>query len=104
MKAERVTERTGGTGVFVSVLRENLLRGEVDFAVHSLRDLPTGTPAGITLTAIPADTHSDGLDTAATGATMVCVNTVNTVKGMGRTRCVSGVTWRHGCRRLARRT
>jgi len=44
----------GGTGVFVSALRESLLRGEVDFAVHSLKDLPTGAAAGITLAAIPA--------------------------------------------------
>jgi hydroxymethylbilane synthase len=44
----------GGTGVFVSSLRESLLRGEVDFAVHSLKDLPTGAAAGISLAAIPA--------------------------------------------------
>ncbi|HTZ26075.1 MAG TPA: hydroxymethylbilane synthase, partial [Streptosporangiaceae bacterium] len=43
----------GGTGVFVSALRESLLRREVDFAVHSLKDLPTGAPEGITLAAIP---------------------------------------------------
>ena len=30
----------GGTGVFVSALREALLRGDVDLAVHSLKDLP----------------------------------------------------------------
>jgi len=43
----------GGTGVFVSSLRESLLRGEVDFAVHSLKDLPTASPEGIVLAAIP---------------------------------------------------
>src|SRR6201999_3714012 len=43
----------GGTGVFVSALREALLSGEVDFAVHSLKDLPTGTAEGITLAAVP---------------------------------------------------
>jgi hydroxymethylbilane synthase len=43
----------GGTGVFVSNLRESLLRGEVDLAVHSLKDLPTGAAQGITLAAIP---------------------------------------------------
>jgi hydroxymethylbilane synthase len=43
----------GGTGVFVSALRESLLRGEVDFAVHSLKDLPTGAADGITMAAIP---------------------------------------------------
>jgi hydroxymethylbilane synthase len=44
----------GGTGVFVSALRESLLCHEVDFAVHSLKDLPTGAAPGITLAAVPA--------------------------------------------------
>jgi len=44
----------GGTGVFVSALRESLLRREVDFAVHSLKDLPTGAAPGIVLAAIPS--------------------------------------------------
>ncbi|MEV5437737.1 hydroxymethylbilane synthase [Streptomyces sp. NPDC052682] len=43
----------GGTGVFVTALREALLRGEVDFAVHSLKDLPTTQPAELVLAAIP---------------------------------------------------
>jgi hydroxymethylbilane synthase len=43
----------GGTGVFVSALREALLGGEVDLAVHSLKDLPSGPAAGIALAAVP---------------------------------------------------
>lgn len=43
----------GGTGVFVSALRDALLAGEIDFAVHSLKDLPTAPPDGLTLAAIP---------------------------------------------------
>ena len=43
----------GGTGVFVGALREALLGGEVDLAVHSLKDLPTGPAAGIVLAAVP---------------------------------------------------
>ncbi|TNY38909.1 hydroxymethylbilane synthase [Thermomonospora catenispora] len=42
----------GGTGVFVSALRDRLLAGEVDFAVHSLKDLPTAPAEGITLAAV----------------------------------------------------
>jgi hydroxymethylbilane synthase len=44
----------GGTGIFVSALREALLGGEVDLAVHSLKDLPAGPAAGIALAAVPA--------------------------------------------------
>jgi len=43
----------GGAGVFVSALRDALLDGKVDVAVHSLKDLPTGPAAGITLAAVP---------------------------------------------------
>ncbi|QXJ23541.1 hydroxymethylbilane synthase [Actinomadura graeca] len=43
----------GGTGVFVNGLRDKLLSGEVDFAVHSLKDLPTGPADGIALAATP---------------------------------------------------
>ncbi len=46
-------EQAGGTGVFVSALRDALLRGEVDIAVHSLKDLPTAAPDGIALAAVP---------------------------------------------------
>ncbi|MEU2956052.1 hydroxymethylbilane synthase [Streptomyces xanthochromogenes] len=44
----------GGTGVFVVALREALLRGDVDFAVHSLKDLPTAEHPDLVLAAIPA--------------------------------------------------
>ncbi|MET7608436.1 hydroxymethylbilane synthase [Streptomyces avermitilis] len=43
----------GGTGVFVTALRDALLRGEVDFAVHSLKDLPTAQPDDLALAAVP---------------------------------------------------
>ncbi|GAA0433887.1 hydroxymethylbilane synthase [Streptomyces luteireticuli] len=43
----------GGTGVFVSALRDALLAGEIDFAVHSLKDLPTAQPDDLALAAIP---------------------------------------------------
>jgi hydroxymethylbilane synthase len=43
----------GGTGVFVSALRQALLAGEIDAAVHSLKDLPTAAAPGIVLAAVP---------------------------------------------------
>ncbi|MFL6241093.1 MAG: hydroxymethylbilane synthase [Actinomycetes bacterium] len=43
----------GGTGVFVTALREQLLLGEVDLAVHSLKDLPTAPAPGLVIAAIP---------------------------------------------------
>ncbi|HET7279258.1 MAG TPA: hydroxymethylbilane synthase [Dermatophilaceae bacterium] len=43
----------GGTGVFAATLRQALHRGEIDFAVHSLKDLPTGAEPGLAIAAVP---------------------------------------------------
>ena len=42
-----------GVGVFVSALRDALLAGEIDFAVHSYKDLPTDSPARLHIAAVP---------------------------------------------------
>ncbi len=44
----------GGQGVFVAALREAVVSGEVDFAVHSLKDLPTAPDPRLTLAAVPS--------------------------------------------------
>jgi hydroxymethylbilane synthase len=67
VSAEALTQ-IGGTGVFVSALRTAVLAGDVDFAVHSLKDLPTGPAEGIALAAVPVrDDPRDAL-VAAGGA------------------------------------
>ena len=43
----------GGTGVFVTELRRRLLDGSIDFAVHSLKDLPTQPADGLVVAAVP---------------------------------------------------
>jgi hydroxymethylbilane synthase len=43
----------GGVGVFVSAVRDAVLRGDADVAVHSLKDLPTAPAEGLRLAAIP---------------------------------------------------
>jgi hydroxymethylbilane synthase len=43
----------GGKGVFTAELESALHNGEIDFAVHSLKDLPTESPEGLTIGAIP---------------------------------------------------
>jgi hydroxymethylbilane synthase len=42
-----------GVGVFVSALRDALLAGEIDFAVHSYKDLPTASPGELYIAAVP---------------------------------------------------
>src|SRR3954470_17367043 len=54
---DRSTEaiaQLGGTGVFVSALRDALHAGTVDLAVHSFKDLPTAPTPGLTVAAVPA--------------------------------------------------
>jgi hydroxymethylbilane synthase len=43
----------GGKGMFTAELEDALRRGDIDFAVHSLKDLPTEAPAGLAIGAIP---------------------------------------------------
>lgn len=43
----------GGTGVFAAALRDAVLLGDVDLAVHSLKDLPTEAVPGLLIAAIP---------------------------------------------------
>jgi hydroxymethylbilane synthase len=51
---QRQLTEIGGTGVFVSAVRDALRRGEIDVAVHSLKDLPTTPAADLEIIAIPA--------------------------------------------------
>jgi len=44
----------GGKGLFVREIEDMLLAGALDCAVHSLKDLPAETPAGLCLAAFPA--------------------------------------------------
>jgi hydroxymethylbilane synthase len=43
----------GSTGVFVSALRDALLAGDIDLAVHSAKDLPTTPADGLVVAATP---------------------------------------------------
>jgi hydroxymethylbilane synthase len=51
---QRQLTEIGGTGVFVSAVRDALRRDEIDLAVHSLKDLPTTAAEDLEIIAIPA--------------------------------------------------
>ncbi len=50
----------GGKGLFTKEIEEQLLKGEIHLAVHSMKDLPTMLPDGLTIGAVPA--REDALD------------------------------------------
>ena len=49
---DRALSEVGGKGLFVKEIELALLRGEIDLAVHSLKDMPTGQPEGLVLGAV----------------------------------------------------
>lgn len=60
----------GGTGVFVAALREAVLEGRVDLAVHSLKDLPTTPDPALTLAAVTSREDPRDVRVARDGLTL----------------------------------
>jgi hydroxymethylbilane synthase len=61
---DRILDRpladAGGKGLFTKELEEALLSGAIDLAVHSMKDVPTVLPGGLTIAAIlPREDPSD---------------------------------------------
>jgi hydroxymethylbilane synthase len=50
---DRPISALGGKGVFTKEIEDALLHQTIDVAVHSMKDLPTELPAGLTIAAVP---------------------------------------------------
>jgi hydroxymethylbilane synthase len=50
---QRALTEIGGTGVFAGAVRDALRHGEIDVAVHSLKDLPTAADPDLEVVAVP---------------------------------------------------
>ena len=46
---DRPLSEAGGKGLFTKEVEDALLAGEADIAVHSMKDMPTELPAGLTV-------------------------------------------------------
>jgi hydroxymethylbilane synthase len=50
---DRALSQVGGKGLFVNAIEDELLAGRIDFAVHSMKDLPAFLPGPLTITCTP---------------------------------------------------
>lgn len=50
---DRPLNEVGGKGLFVNAIEEKLLSGDVDIAVHSMKDLPSKLPEGLVIACTP---------------------------------------------------
>jgi hydroxymethylbilane synthase len=75
----------GGKGLFTAELEAALRAGEIDLAVHSLKDLPTENPAGLTIGAIPVRASVEDVLVSKDGYTLETLP-ANAVVGTGSRR------------------
>ncbi|MFD1171394.1 hydroxymethylbilane synthase [Oceanobacillus picturae] len=63
-KGDRILDVTlskvGGKGLFVKEIEQAMYDKEIDFAVHSMKDMPSSMPEGLTISSIPVrEDHRD---------------------------------------------
>lgn len=67
---DELIHRLGRTGAFVRALDERVIEGDVDAAVHSMKDMPTEMPDPLVVAAVPERAYPGDLLVTPDGATL----------------------------------
>ncbi len=77
-KGDKITDvalsKIGGKGLFVKEIEKALLDGEIDLAVHSMKDVPTEIPYGLCIGIIPKREDPRDVVIAKKGLTLITLN------------------------------
>jgi hydroxymethylbilane synthase len=84
----------GGKGLFTAELEEALRSGAADMAVHSLKDLPIQSPAGLALGAIPSRGNPADVLVSRSGGTLESLPAGATIGTSSRRRAAQLLHWR----------
>ncbi|MFN8544010.1 MAG: hydroxymethylbilane synthase [Candidatus Binatia bacterium] len=84
----------GGKGLFLKEIEDALVAGTVDFAVHSMKDVPVALAPGCVLAAVPA--RADPRD-------VLVARTSGGISGLAARACVGTASVRRRAQLLARR-
>jgi hydroxymethylbilane synthase len=67
---DRPLNEVGGKGLFVTGIEDRLLDRSIDFAVHSMKDLPGHTPAGLAIVCTPERADARDVLVGPSGSTL----------------------------------
>lgn len=88
----------GGTGVFVTAVREAVVDGRVDLAVHSFKDLPTAPDPRVALAVVPRRESPSDVLCAARGRTLATLPEASRVGTGSPRRAAQLLRLRHDLR------
>lgn len=90
----------GGKGLFTAELEAALRSGEIDLAVHSLKDLPTNDPPGLTVGAVPQRARVNDVLVSRSGAGLMALPQGATIGTSSRRRAAQALRRRPDLRVL----